>query len=168
MGQGSVARIVAIAAVIALPTVLLGFLYGQSRIFLVMARDGFLPQSLAKISSRGTPARITMVTAILVAIIAGLLPIDEIAALANAGTLIAFTSVGLCLLVLRRRLPDMRRPFRTPAAWFVGLGAMGGCAYLFISLPMQTILACLGWNAVGLVVYFLYGQKRATAAGANR
>ena len=164
MGQ----RIVAIAAVIALPTVLLGFLYGQSRIFLVMARDGFLPQSLAKISSRGTPARITMVTAILVAIIAGLLPIDEIAALANAGTLIAFTSVGLCLLVLRRRLPDMRRPFRTPAAWFVGLGAMGGCAYLFISLPMQTILACLGWNAVGLVVYFLYGQKRATAAGANR
>ncbi|WP_294135912.1 amino acid permease [Sphingobium sp.] len=168
MGRGEVARIVAIAAVIALPTVLLGFLYGQSRIFLVMARDGFLPQSLAKISKRGTPARITLVTAILVAIIAGLLPIDEIAALANAGTLIAFTSVGLCLLVLRRRLPDMRRPFRTPAAWFVGLGAMGGCAYLFISLPMQTILACLGWNAVGLVVYFLYGQKRATAAGANR
>ncbi|MCP1468527.1 APA family basic amino acid/polyamine antiporter [Sphingobium sp. OAS761] len=164
MGQGTVARVVAVAAVIALPTVLLGFLYGQSRIFLVMARDGFLPQGLAKISRRGTPARITLVTAILVAIIAGLLPIDEIAALANAGTLIAFTSVGLCLLVLRRRLPDMRRPFRTPAAWFVGLGAMGGCAYLFISLPMQTILACLGWNAVGLVVYFLYGQKRASAA----
>jgi len=144
--------------------VLLGFLYGQSRIFLVMARDGFLLQSLAKISKRGTPARITMVTAILVAIIAGLLPIDEIAALANAGTLIAFTSVGLCLLVLRKRLPDMRRPFRTPAAWFVGLGAMGGCAYLFISLPMQTILACFGWNAIGLLVYFLYGQKRAVAA----
>jgi len=164
MGQGGVARIVAIAAVIALPTVLLGFLYGQSRIFLVMARDGFLPQSLAKISKRGTPARITAVTAALVAVIAGLLPIDEIAALANAGTLIAFTAVGWCLLVLRRRSPDLRRPFRTPAAWFVGLGAIGGCAYLFISLPMQTIMACFGWNAIGLAVYFLYGQRRAVAA----
>ena len=164
MGRGEVARIVAIAAVIALPTVLLGFLYGQSRIFLVMARDGFLPQSLAKISKRGTPVRITIVTAVLVAIIAGLLPIDEIAALANAGTLIAFTAVGACLLVLRRRSPNLRRPFRTPAAWFVGLGAIAGCAYLFISLPTDTILACFGWNALGLVVYFLYGQKRATAA----
>ena len=164
MGRGEVARIVAIAAVIALPTVLLGFLYGQSRIFLVMARDGFLPQSLAKISRRGTPVRITIVTAVLVAIIAGLLPIDEIAALANAGTLIAFTAVGACLLVLRRRSPDLRRPFRTPAAWFVGLGAIAGCAYLFISLPTDTILACFGWNALGLVVYFLYGQKRAVAA----
>ncbi|AOF96561.1 amino acid permease [Sphingobium sp. RAC03] len=163
MGRGEVARIVAIAAVIALPTVLLGFLYGQSRIFLVMARDGFLPQSLAKISRRGTPVRITIVTAVLVAIIAGLLPIDEIAALANAGTLIAFTAVGACLLVLRRRSPNLRRPFRTPAAWFVGLGAIAGCAYLFISLPTDTILACFGWNALGLVVYFLYGQKRAVA-----
>jgi APA family basic amino acid/polyamine antiporter len=163
MGQGGVARIVGIAAVIALPTVLLGFLYGQSRIFLVMARDGFLPQSLAKISRRGTPVRITIVTAILVAIIAGVLPIDEIAALANAGTLIAFAAVGACLLVLRRRSPDIKRPFRAPAAWFVGLGAIGGCAYLFASLPMMTIMACLAWNAIGLAVYFLYGQRRATA-----
>ena len=164
MGQGSIARVVAIAAVIALPTVLLGFLYGQSRIFLVMARDGFLPQSLARISKRGTPARITAVTAILVAIIAGLLPIDEIAALANAGTLIAFTAVGLCLLVLRKRAPDIRRPFRTPAAWAVGIGAVAGCAYLFISLPMKTIFACAAWNAIGLAVYWLYGQRRAAVA----
>ena len=164
MNQGGVARVVAIAAVIALPTVLLGFLYGQSRIFLVMARDGFLPQSLAKISKRDTPARITLVTAVLVAIIAGLLPIDEIAALANAGTLIAFTAVGLCLLILRRRAPDLRRPFRTPAAWLVGIGAVAGCAYLFVSLPMMTIMACLAWNAIGLAVYVLYGQRRAVAS----
>jgi len=71
--------------------------------------------------------------------------------------------VGACLLVLRKRSPDLRRPFRAPAAWVVGLGAIGGCVYLFISLPMQTILACFAWNAVGLVVYFAYGQKRATA-----
>lgn len=164
MGQGGVARVVAIAAVIALPTVLLGFLYGQSRIFLVMARDGFLPQSLARISRRGTPARITAVTAMLVAIIAGVLPIDEIAALANAGTLIAFAAVGMCLLVLRRRVPDAKRPFRTPAAWVVGIGAVAGCAYLFISLPVKTLIACAIWNAIGLLVYFAYGRHRAAAA----
>ncbi|MGC6399091.1 amino acid permease [Sphingomonas sp. FW199] len=165
MGQGGVARIVAIAAVIALPTVLLGFLYGQSRIFLAMARDGYLPLSLATISGRGTPARIIVVTAVLVAILAGIMPIDQIAALANAGTLIAFAAVGLCLIVLRRREPDAPRPFRTPLFWLVGLGAIGGCAYLFISLPAKTILYCLIWNAIGLVVYFLYGRARVARPG---
>lgn len=160
MGQGGVARIVAIAAVIALPTVLLGFLYGQSRIFLVMARDGFLPPKLAKISSRGTPVRITLVTAIVVAIIAGLLPIDQIAALANAGTLIAFAAVGLCLIVMRRRAPDVPRPFRAPLGIVVGLGAILGCGYLFLSLPSKTLHWCLIWNAIGLVVYFVYGRSR--------
>jgi APA family basic amino acid/polyamine antiporter len=161
MGQGQIARIVAIAAIIALPTVLLGFLYGQSRIFLVMARDGFLPTRLAKISKRGTPARITVLTAILVAILAGLLPIDQIAALANAGTLIAFMSVGACLLVMRFRAPDARRPFKVPLGIVVALGAILGCLYLFASLPTKTILWCFGWNAFGLVVYFAYGRANA-------
>jgi APA family basic amino acid/polyamine antiporter len=164
MGQGQVARIVAIAAVVALPTVILGFLYGQSRIFLVMARDGFLPQGLAKISRRGTPARITGLTAVLVSVIAGVLPIDEIAALANAGTLIAFAAVGLSLIVMRRRAPELKRPFRVPAGTLVGLGAILGCAYLFSSLPAKTLLWCLIWNGVGLVVYIFYGHGRASAA----
>jgi APA family basic amino acid/polyamine antiporter len=161
MGQGEIARIVAIAAVIALPTVLLGFLYGQSRIFLVMARDGFLPTGLAKISKRGTPARITLLTAIIVAVLAGVLPIDQIAALANAGTLIAFMAVGACLLVMRRRAPNAPRPFRAPLGTLVGLGAVFGCLYLFTSLPTKTILWCFVWNAIGLLVYFLYGRPRA-------
>jgi len=161
LGRPDIARIVAIAAVIALPTVLLGFLYGQSRIFLVMARDGFLPQRLATIGKRGTPARITILTAVLVAVLAGLLPIDQIAALANAGTLIAFTAVGLCLLVMRVRAPNQKRPFRAPLGPLVGLGAVCGCAYLFVSLPTKTILWCLVWNAIGLAVYFLYSRRRA-------
>jgi basic amino acid/polyamine antiporter, APA family len=161
IGQDTVATVVAAAAVIALPTVLLAFLYGQSRIFLVMARDGFLPQGLARISPvRRTPVRITVLTAIIVAIIAGLLPIDEIAALANAGTLIAFMAVGLCLIIMRRRAPDMPRPFRAPAGLLVGLGAILGCAYLFISLPAQTQTYFLIWNAVGLLIYFAYGLAR--------
>ena len=164
LGRGNVATIVAAAAVIALPTVLLAFLYGQSRIFLVMARDGFLPTALAKISpARGTPIRITVLTAIIVAILAGILPLDQIAALANAGTLIAFMSVGLCLLVLRRRAPEARRPFRAPLGWLVGLGAIFGCAYLFISLPSRTQGYFLIWNGFGLALYLLYGMRRSKA-----
>ncbi|WCT73484.1 amino acid permease [Sphingomonas naphthae] len=164
MGQGGVARIVAIAAVIALPTVLLGFLFGQSRIFLVMARDGFLPAGLAQVSKRGTPARIVIFTAIVVAVIAGVLPIDEIAALANAGTLIAFAAVGLCLIVMRRRAPELPRPFRAPLGVLVGIGAIAGCAYLFLSLPTKTLLWCLAWNAIGLIVYLAYGRHRSLLA----
>jgi basic amino acid/polyamine antiporter, APA family len=160
LGRHGVARIVAISAVLALPTVLLAFLYGQSRIFLVMARDGFLPGTLASISRRGTPSRIIIVTAILVAILAGLLPIDQIAALANAGTLIAFMAVGACLLVLRRRAPEARRSFRAPAATLVGAGAILGCLYLFLSLPTRTLLWCLAWNVFGLILYVAYARSR--------
>ncbi|WP_420139714.1 amino acid permease [Sphingomonas sp.] len=158
MGQGGIAKIIAIAAIIALPTVLLGFLYGQSRIFLVMARDGFLPPALAVISPRGTPVRITILTAVIVAILAGLLPIDEIAALANAGTLIAFIAVAACMLVMRIRRPNAPRPFRVPAVWLVGTGAILGCLYLFASLPRMTLLCCLAWNLFGIFIYAVYGR----------
>jgi APA family basic amino acid/polyamine antiporter len=164
LGQSGIARIVATAAVIALPTVLLAFLYGQSRIFLAMARDGFLPRGLAAISSRGTPARITTVTAILVAIIAGVLPIGEIASLANAGTLIAFIAVGACLIVLRLKRPELPRPFRTPLWIVVGLGAIVGCAYLMSCLQTRTLLWCLIWNASGLLIYLGYARRRSLLA----
>jgi APA family basic amino acid/polyamine antiporter len=161
LGQPSVALIVAIAAAVALPTVLLAFLYGQSRIFLVMARDGFLPQGLARVSSRGTPARITAVTAAFVAVVAGLAPLDVIASLANAGTLCAFVAVAACVLVLRRRDPGMTRPFRMPAAWLVAPLAIAGCCYLFTSLQAVTQIAFVAWNALGLLVYFVFGRARA-------
>jgi APA family basic amino acid/polyamine antiporter len=164
LGQGDIARVIAVAAVIALPTVILAFLYGQSRIFLAMARDGFLPQSLAKISSRGVPSRVTIATAVLVALLAGVLPIGEIAALANAGTLIAFIAVGVCLIVMRRRAPDMPRPFRAPLGIAVGVGAALGCAYLFVSLPAKTLIACAIWNAIGFAIYFLYARRRSALA----
>ncbi len=165
LGQGSIATVVAAAAAIALPTVLLAFLYGQSRIFLVMARDGFLPQSLAKVDARGTPARITLVTAIFVAIIAGIAPLDVIASLANAGTLCAFIAVAACVLVLRRRSPEAKRPFRTPLAWVVAPAAILGCLYLFTSLQQVTQVSFLVWNAIGLLVYFLFGRARSLVSG---
>ena len=166
--QPGFATFLAISAVIALPTVLLGFLFGQSRIFFVMARDGLLPASLARVSRRGTPVRITIMTATLVAIIAGVMPIDAIAALANAGTLAAFTAVCVCMLVMRRRAPDAPRTFRTPAAPLVGGIGIAGCIYLFFSLPALTQGWFLVWNLFGLIVYFAWGRARATAAVAGR
>ena len=161
IGQPGVAKFLALSAIIALPTVILGFLFGQSRIFFVMARDGMLPKSLAKVSRRGSPVRITIFTACVVSLFAAFLPIDEIAALANAGTLTAFAAVGLCLLVMRRRAPDAPRPFRTPAAWLVGLGAIFGCLYLFANLPSKTQIWFGAWNLLGLVVYFAYARRNA-------
>lgn len=161
LGSPLAAQYLAVSAIIALPTVILAFFYGQSRIFFTMARDGLLPASLAKLSSRGTPVRITIFTALVVAVLAGFIPLGELAALANAGTLAAFTAVSICMLIMRRRAPDAPRTFRTPLPWVVGGIAVLGCIYLFFSLPAKTQLWFLVWNVGGLGVYFLYARRNA-------
>jgi APA family basic amino acid/polyamine antiporter len=166
LGQPGAAAYLAASAVIALPTVILAFFYGQSRIFFVMARDGLLPRSLARVSGRGSPVRITIFTAVIVAVLAGIIPLDELAALANAGTLTAFIAVAVCMLVMRRRAPDAPRRFRTPLAWPVGLVAILGCLYLIYSLPRTTQLYFLAAHIVGLVIYLLYGSRRSVAGRA--
>src|SRR5438128_8357002 len=157
IGSPWAARYLAISAVIALPTVILAFFYGQSRIFFVMARDRLIPPGLARVSSRGTPVRITLFTAILVGVLAGLVPLSELAALANAGTLTAFIAVGACMLIMRRRAPDAERRFRTPLAWVIGPFGILGCLYLFYSLPRTTQIYFFCAHVVGLALYFLYG-----------
>ncbi|MGE3335381.1 MAG: amino acid permease [Rhodospirillaceae bacterium] len=167
LGQGAAAAAVGAAAIVALPTVILAFLYGQSRIFFVMARDGLLPAKLAVVNAKtGTPVRITALTAVIVAVLAGLIPLDEIAALANAGTLAAFIAVAVCVMVLRQRDPSRARVFRTPAVWIVAPLAILGCLYLMWSLPTTTQKFFLIWNAIGLVGYFVrsaFMKRPATA-----
>ncbi|HEV7660574.1 MAG TPA: amino acid permease [Allosphingosinicella sp.] len=160
------ARYLELSAVIALPTVILAFFYGQSRIFFVMARDGLLPMKLAQVSKRGSPVRITLFTTLIVATIAALVPLDQIVTLANAGTLAAFTAVAVCMLILRVRAPEAERKFRTPWAWPVGIFAILGCLYLFHSLPSFTKIWFLIWNLAGLVLYFLYARRRSVAGAA--
>jgi APA family basic amino acid/polyamine antiporter len=155
------------AAVIALPTVILAFFYGQSRIFFVVARDGLLPPTLARVSKRGTPVRITIFTAIVTSVFAGLIPLASIAALANAGTLAAFVAVCAAMLTLRKREPGRERKFRTPAAPIVGTIGILGCLYLFISLPNRTQIFFFSAQAIGLLLYFIYGSGAADRARAT-
>ncbi|MBY9063044.1 amino acid permease [Sphingomonas yunnanensis] len=170
LGQPLAGHLIALAAVIALPSVILVMMYGQSRIFFVMARDGLLPRGLATVSARsGAPTRITLLTGVAIAVVAGLFRLDEIAELANAGTLLAFIAAGACLMVLRRTAPDAPRLFRCPLPYVVGSLAILGCLYLLWSLPSATITRFLLWNAVGSLFYLAYGRRRglrrAAAAG---
>jgi APA family basic amino acid/polyamine antiporter len=160
LGHPVTSWVVASAAIVALPSVILVMMYGQSRIFFVMARDGLLPRSLSKVSSRGTPVFVTLITCLFVSLIAAFFDVGEIAALANAGTLLAFIAVGVCLMVLRRRAPELPRVFRCPAPYLVGSLAVIGCIYLLVSLPSSTLIRFLIWNGIGLVVYFVYSRGR--------
>jgi APA family basic amino acid/polyamine antiporter len=159
MNYPLVANAIAITVIIALPSVILTTLYGQTRIFFVMARDGLLPHALSSVhATRGTPVMVTILTGIAVALVGGLFSLDEIAELSNAGTLVAFASVGICVMVLRRRRPDISRAYRTPAVAVIGPLAVAGCGYLFVSLPYSTMIQFLIWNTIGLVVYLAYGM----------
>lgn len=160
LGQSDAARFLAISAVIALPTVILAFFYGQTRVVYAMARDGLLPRRLAQVSPVGVPVRTTLVTALLVSTIAAFLPLGEIVALANAGTLLAFSTVALGMLVMRRRAPLALRGYRAPAAWLVGPVAIAGCLYLFASLPGATHSWFLYWNCAVILGYFLVRRRR--------
>lgn len=159
VNQPFAASFLAVTAVVTLPTVILAFFYGQSRIFFVMARDGLLPRSLSQVSKRGAPVRITLFTGAVVAAIALFLPLGDIVALANAGTLIAFTSVAVCMLVLRVTKPEIPRGFRTPLAWVTGPVSILGCLYLLVSLPQKTLLWFAVWIIAGLVIYFTYSRR---------
>lgn len=163
LGHPTASYFVALAALIALPSVILVMMYGQSRIFFVMARDGLLPPALSRVSRNGAPVLVTGITGVFVAAVAGFFRLDEIAELANAGTLLAFIAVGACLMVLRKRAPELKRVFRCPQPYLVGTLAILGCLYLMISLPSQTLVRFGLWNVAGLAFYFLYSRSRSLA-----
>jgi APA family basic amino acid/polyamine antiporter len=155
------ATLIAAAAVIAIPSVIMVNMYGQTRIFFVMARDGLLPRGLSKVDpTRGSPWKMTLGVAVFVSIVAAFFPLDKIAEMANAGTLLAFISVCAGVLVLRVKAPMLKRVFKCPAVWFVGPAGILGCSYLFISLPPVTLLLFVVWNLIGVAVYLAYGRRK--------
>jgi APA family basic amino acid/polyamine antiporter len=156
---------IGVAAGLALPSVILMMMFGQTRIFFTMSRDGLLPEPLSRVHSKfHTPHVITVITGIVVAICAATLPVGRLADTSNSGTLLAFAMVSIGVLVLRRSQPDRARPFRTPFAWIVCPLAALGCIVLFYNLSPFAKEFFIGWALVGLVVYALYGYKRSQLA----
>ena len=152
--------LVATGAIIGMISTLLVTLYGQVRIFMVMARDGLLPDSFARVHPvHKTPHICTWITGTVTAAIAGLFPLTMIIDLCNIGTLFAFVLVSIGVIVLRKTRPEVERKFKTPGVPFTPLITVGFCLYLMYSLPKVTWIRFGAWLLAGLLIYFLYSVK---------
>jgi APA family basic amino acid/polyamine antiporter len=161
IGWQKLGGIIGLAAGLALPSVVLMMLYGQTRIFFVMARDGLLPEKLATIHPRWkTPHIVTAITGVFVAVAAAFLPVGKLADVSNSGTLFAFMMVAVAVLVMRRTAPERHRPFKTPAVMIVAPLAIAGCLALYLLLPFDAKMVLPIWGGIGLIFYFLYGYHR--------
>jgi basic amino acid/polyamine antiporter, APA family len=159
-GMSWAAGILSLGAIVAITSVVLVIMYGQTRILFAMCRDGLLPQRLAKVSPRyGTPARLTVGLGVLIAILAALVPLSEIVKLVNIGTLFAFVLVNIGVVVLRRTRPDMPRPYRVPLSPVLPVIGVLFAVYLMTDLPLDTWIRFVVWLAVGLIIYFAYGRR---------
>ncbi len=152
--------LVATGGIIGMISTLLITVYGQVRIFMVMARDGLLPEVFSRVHPKHrTPAICTWITGGLTAAIAGFFPLDVIIELCNIGTLFAFVLVSVGVIVLRHTQPQVERKFRTPLVPFTPLVTIGFCLYLMVSLPALTWMRFSAWLAAGLLIYFVYGMN---------
>ncbi len=161
IGWPQIGNLIGLAAGLALPSVILMMMFGQTRIFFVMSRDGLLPEAFSKIHPRyNTPHVITVLTGIFVALFAAFFPVGQLANISNSGTLFAFAAVSVAVMVIRRTDPARHRPFRTPAIFITAPLAIAGCLYLFYKLDVKSQVLFAIWAAIGLVVYFGYSRSR--------
>ncbi len=160
VGADTIATIISWGALAGLTTVMMILLLGQSRIFFAMSRDRLLPPFFSIVSPRfGTPIRATVVTGVVVAVVASLIPLSELAELVNIGTLFAFVLVAIGVIILRRTRPDLPRSFRVPGVPWLPILSCLATFYLMLNLPGLTWVRFFIWMAIGLVVYFLYGAR---------
>ncbi|MBV9063352.1 MAG: amino acid permease, partial [Alphaproteobacteria bacterium] len=151
-----------IGAIVGLASVVFVSLYGQSRVFFSMARDGFLWPQFASVHPKfHTPAFGTIVIGIFAALLAAVFPFDVLADLVSIGTLAAFIAVCAGILILRVTAPTARRQFRTPYVWFTAPAGIVVCGVMMVSLGGATWLRLLFWTAIGLLIYFGYGVYHA-------
>jgi APA family basic amino acid/polyamine antiporter len=149
-----------VGALIAIASVVLTILYGQTRITFAMSRDGLLPRAFSRVSERtGTPIMVTALFGVLISILAALVPLTKIAELVNIGTLFAFLLVNIGVVVLRRTKPDLERPFRVPFVPVFPIIGGALCIYLMTKLPGDTWWRFAIWLVIGLAMYFVYGRK---------
>ena len=159
IGQSWAAGLVSAGAVAGITSVLLVMLMSQPRIFFSMSRDRLLPTGISKVHPRfGTPYITTIITCIIVAIVAGFTQIQVVGEMTSIGTLFAFVVVCAAVLVLRAKRPDAKRPFRVPfGPVFPVLGILS-CSYLMLSLPVLTWVRFLVWLDLGMIIYWTYGR----------
>jgi APA family basic amino acid/polyamine antiporter len=161
IGYERIGDLMGIAAFVALPSVVLMMMFGQTRIFFVMARDGLLPEKLSEVHPKfRTPHIVTAFTGVVVTLAAAFLPVGKLADYSNSGTLFAFAMVALAVLVLRKKDPGRKRPFRTPAVGVIAPLAILGCIGLYLNLPLLAQMVLIVWGSVGLVIYFAYSRSR--------
>jgi APA family basic amino acid/polyamine antiporter len=152
--------LVKIGAIFGLATVMLVMLLGQSRVFFSMSRDGLLPEWCGAVHERfRTPWIATIFVGVFVAFFAAFVPIDILGELVSIGTLLAFVIVSAGTWILRKRRPDLERPFKTPWVPFVPIMGVLVSGGLMASLPAATWLRLVIWLIIGMVIYFTYGQK---------
>ena len=158
--------LIALGAMAGITSVQLVLMLSQPRVLLAMARDGLLPQRFfGAIHERfRTPWKSTILTGIVVGIMASFIPLRVLCELVNIGTLLAFVIVCLSVLIMRRLHPEAKRPFRCPMSPFVPTMGILTCLMLMFSLPPENWWRLLVWFSVGLAVYFAYGRRRSVLA----
>ncbi len=158
-------KLISLGAVAGLTTVVLVLMLGQSRVLFAMCRDGLLPKGLARVHPTfGTPHLITGITAIFVAILAGVVPLAELSKLVSIGTLFAFVLVSAGVIVLRRTRPDLPRAFKVPAVPWVPILSILCCAWLMLNLSLDTWIRFIVWLVIGFAIYFTYGASHSRLA----
>lgn len=165
VGMGWVAALVGLGAVAGLTSVMMVELLTIARVGFTMARDGLLPSKLGVSHPRwGTPHRMTIIGAVLVMLLAAFVPITELSDMVSIGGLSALLIVAVAVPVLRRKRPDLHRPFRVPLSPVLPIVAALACLYLMFNLNMLTWIRFGIWLAVGLVIYLAYGRRHSVLA----
>jgi APA family basic amino acid/polyamine antiporter len=160
-------RIISVGALAGLTTVVMVLMLGQCRVLFAMARDGLLPRGLAKTGSRGTPVRITVLVAAVIALTASAFPIDKLEEMVNVGTLFAFVLVSAGVIVLRRSRPDLPRGFRAPWVPFLPIASVCACLWLMLNLTALTWVRFGIWLVIGVGIYVGYGRRHSIQGRRN-
>lgn len=165
IGLDWASTVISIGALAGLTSTVLILMYGQSRVFFSMGRDGLLPPWLSKVHpTYKTPYRITVITAVVVALLAAFLPLKVLGEATNIGTLFAFVLVSIAVPVLRKSQPDLKRPFRTPLVPLIPILSVLACLWLMLNLPVGTWVRLIVWMLIGFGVYFGYARKHSRLA----
>ncbi len=150
-------------AIVAVASVVLTVLYGQTRILFSMSRDGLVPPLFSRVDERtGVPRANTLLVSGFIAVLSAVVPLGALADATSIGTLFAFALVNLAVVVLRRRNPELPRSFRAPLVPLVPLLGVLSCCYLMLSLGAATWVAFGVWMLAGLLIYFAYGRRRSS------